>query len=310
MNLHYFIDENVLASLLKRTSEKVWQTVYAHYRAPFVSHLKQNYGVESRKSQELFQEVFALLVQGLKENLIKKPLSNTIFTILVKLAEEKLASDGYLITEANTPAKPNLAGEALVLLIRDGHEATFSTIVKHYQTPLCKALNIKYYFVRESPIEIMGETLMVLKKNIEAGKLALPLRSRLFTYTYRIARNKFLEFDRKMKKVTAPLESEEELESIFKQVPEKEEETTYFDHISDLWPVLSSWLEDPDQAFEQLIAILDDTSKEILRLRFEEGLKAREIGERINRSEGAVRKRLMDILKKWRRLVLVATVPQ
>lgn len=300
MNTNYFIDETVLATLL-RTWENAWQTAYVHYREPFVRHFEKHYGLEPSKGEPLFQEAFALMVQGLREGKICTPVGQTLFAYLAALGDKKLADAGYQAGKAAIPMKLYLAGEVLVLLLRKGHEATFPTIAGHFQEPICNTLKSSYYFSKESPMEIFGEALMAMKRNVEEGHLKLPLRSRLFTYTYRIAENKFLAFNKMMKK-GAPLSSLEGLERIFAEAIEEEGEDGFLDYMTELWPTLSLWLKDWEDAFECLISILDEMSKEILRLRLEEGLAYKEIGKILNLPVGTVRKRFTDILKKWKKI--------
>lgn len=300
MRMKHLIDENILAALLKGTDE-VWQAAFAHYKVPFSAHFEHRHGIGAEKSRELFRESFALVVQGLREGLVKTPLKNTIFTYLVQFGEKQLERAGHLVSSAALPHRPYLAGEVLVILIRRGCGETFRSIVGYYREPIRKTLKKRYSHLNEAPEKIIGEALMAMKGNIETGKVRLPMRATLFTYACHIARNKFLSLNKKMRK-GAPLESEEELDKILHRAKVEEEEPGYLDSISDLWPVLSPWLEgNPDECFENLISELDEVSRKILRLRFVEGLKYKEIGQMLGINEGACRKRLSDILHKWRK---------
>lgn len=302
MKKEYFVDETVLASLLKMTDEVFWKTAYAHYREPFVRYFEQHHGIEPAKSQTLFQEVFSLLVQGLKEGKIRTPLDNTLFAYLVRFGEKRLSPTGHGIRTTAIPMKPYLAGEVLVMLLHNGYEAAFVAIIRNYKEPIFKTLKSNYSYCRESPEEIFGESMMAVQANVVKGKLKLPLKSRLFTYTYRVAENKFLAFNKMMRK-GAPLSSLEELERIFAQATDEVKNTGLLDHIVALWPTLSFWLEAGQDAFECLSSILDDElDKEILRLRFEEGLLYKEIGELLGIPEGTVRRRFGIILRKWRKI--------
>lgn len=300
MRTKHLIDENVLAALLKGADE-VWQAAFVHYKAPFSEHFEQRYVLSGEKSRELYRESFALVVQGLREGLIKTPLKNSIFTYLVKFGEKQLERAGHPISSGALTRRPYLAGEVLVALVRQGCSETFRSIVDYYREPIRKTLKKRYYHLNEAPEKIIGEALMAMKGNIETGKVGLPMRATLFTYTCHIARNKFLSLNKKMRK-GAPLESEEELDKALNRARVEEEAPGYLDSISDLWPVLSPWLEEnPDECFEKLISGLDEVSRKILRLRFVEGLKYKEIGQMLGINEGACRKKLCDILHKWRK---------
>lgn len=298
--MNHLIDENALAHLLKTSGKDVWQTAFTHYRTPFIEHFKPCTGLSAKKRQELFQEAFALFVQGLKEGLMRTPLQQTIFAYLIRIGQEQLTSLGGPLASSELPEKPFLAGETLVQLIHKGHSDTFCAVVNHYGGSICTILKGKYRYIKESPMEILGEALMAMKGNIEAGKLALPLRAPLFVYTLGIAGNLFLAFYYKMKK-EAPPAFELEWDKVWEPTSE-DEESSYKTFITTVWPVLARWLEEPHQSFEKLISTLSDPSKEILRLRFEMELRYKEIGEILKVPDGTARKRVKDTLQKWREI--------
>lgn len=301
MKKQYFVDDTILATLLKTEQEAFWKTAYAHYREPFVHYFKKHHRLALSEGQNLFQEVFALLVQGLRVGKIEMPLCNTLFAYLASLGAERLAQTGHRIETEAVPMMPYLAGEVLILLLQRKCVVAFETIIRQYQSPICMSLKSKYFHSREKPEEVFGESMMAMKENVEVGKLDLPLQARLYTYTYRIVENKFRAFIKMMDK-GAPLQSLDELERIFARLVEGEEEKHFLDYISDLYPTLSIWLEAGENAFEGLTSMLDDSDVDILSLRFEEGLTSKEIGEILGMLDGTVRRRFGIIFGNWRKI--------
>jgi RNA polymerase sigma factor (sigma-70 family) len=309
MKSQHFVDETVLADLLKNDlSEVNWKTMFQHYREPFVRYF-ENQGSCPQRAQSLFREMFALLVTAIRENMLKAPFDHTLFEYLVVLGEKYLAGKPAFSEEDQMNLSPKLrhpflAGEVLLTLLNTSHEATIKVIHRHYQQSVFAMLKSKYRLNDDVLQEVYGESIALLGDNIRQGKLMLPMEARLFTYFFRVMRNKVLDYNKFLSRMPLMGGAYEDIEKKLSQIPEEEPEP----RLEDKYPIpanlsesLLSILEPEDNLFEQLIASLDPLSQDVLRMHFVDGLRYKEVGRRVNLSEGTTRKRVFDGLKKLKK---------
>ncbi len=297
MNSKYLVDETVLVALLKKTdhSSLVWQLTYQKFNEHFIEFFQPNDGLSITRIQNVFDEVFPILISSLNQK--TSNLNQSLFSLLLILGCNLL--DCAYSKNQMIKVAPYLAGEVLVQLIQANHTQCLYCLFSHYKEPTMVILNNKYgsYF-NVSPQEIYGEAIMVLKNNIEEGKLEFPMRSRLFTYFFLIARNKYLSLGNKMKGLvfySDLIDFESKLNTT--------DSVGYFNNGNESQcPILKNLLDSPNkEVFKKLLDTFHIDEHELLRLRFEEGLRFKEIGKLLHLKEATCRKRLHDSIKRWKK---------
>ncbi len=296
MNSKYAIDDAVLVKLLKNDSSKlIYQAILKKYKKAFVPFFKEKEKMSNDFVNILFGKSFKLLIDEISQKEFETPLKKTLYERLLKMGYNELDK----VPPKNQMKHPYLAGELLIQLILKGYHPCIDQLFEQYQNPVVRLLDIRYgHSFNLNPQEIYGEAIMILKSNIEKGKLKTKLKSRLFTYFYLIARNKYLELANQMKGLafypdTINLEHE---------MKREEDEPHFMSYIEECHPKLLPMLENSKEgAFTSLLTTFHKDERELLRLRFEEGLKFSEIGKRLQLKEATCRKRLHDCLKKWKR---------
>lgn len=291
-------DEFILLELLKRyRSEDVRQQVFRHYKNPFIRFFEHNEILTIKETRILYNTAFATMIQGIKsqpvETLYHKPLFNLLLDCALQLKGIPLDKRSRTARKVH----PYLAGEVLIQLIQLDHKDCFRAIFKHYKEPTLAILKNNYeaYFTTP-PIEIYGDALMVLKSNILEGKVTPPLKSRLFTYFFNIARNKYLTMGNRLKGLTFY----QSLEGLECNRSFQKNDNTYLDYVLLSWPGLSLHFDDKEDVFVELLATFSGKDRSILNMRFNEGLRFKEISNRLNIKEATCRKRLHDCLKRWK----------
>ena len=301
MNSKYLIDDVVLASLLKKgnPTSLAYQTTFRVYQLAFVKVFKPNEDVSKKRIQAIFKSTFTSFINTLEASNFK--ITQTLFASLIAIARKNY---NYFLSENQMKrTAPYMAGEILVRLIKANDAQCLCQIFSYYKEPAISILDYKYgnYF-NFSPNEIYGEAIMILKNNIEKGKLQLPMKSRLFTYFFLIARNKYLALGNQMKGLTFYPDFME-LETALNLANPAPIRNTAFD---DLCPIIKKLLDKSNKEFfKNLLHTFHSDEHELLKLRFEEGLRFREIGKRMNLKEATCRKRLHDSIKKWKKQYFV-----
>ncbi len=304
MNSKYLIDDTVLAALLKKTdrSNMVWQLTFKKFNKNFIDYFQSNQTLSSTQIQAVFEEVFPRLINNLNQSPLN--LNQTLFSLLLVMGCNSFNSPDSK-NQMNKVA-PYLAGEILVQLIQANHTRCLYYLFSQYKEPTMVILNNKYgsYF-SVAPLEIYGEAIMVLKNNIEQGKLEFPMRSRLFTYFFLIARNKYLALGNKMKGLVFYPDLMD-----FETKLNPKDSQDYFNSGNEIiCPILKKLLEGPNkEVFKKLLETFHNDEHELLRLRFEEGLRFKEIGKLLHLKEATCRKRLHDSLKRWKKQFFISQV--
>ncbi len=304
MNSKYLIDDLVLATMLKKSdpTQLVWKITFRVFFTAFYQGFRQNKRLNKNQMRANFNKAFASLIKNLTENPFV--LKQTLFARL--LEEESENKHSFSKENQVNIATPYLAGEILVQLIRAKDAQCFYHLFNQYKEPTMAILNHKYdrYF-NVSPEEIYGEAMMILRSNIENGKLKSPMKSRLFTYFFLIARNKYLSLGNEMKGLTFfP-----DLMAFESKLNLTTQEPSFVYAFESLCPVLKGLLDNSKKEFfKSLINTFHRDEHELLRLRFEEGLRFREIGKRMHLKEATCRKRLHDSIKRWKKQYFIEQV--
>ena len=301
LNSNYLVDDLVLATLLKKSDSNslAWKLTFRVYQLAFMNILKLNEHVSEKRIQAIFENTFTTLINNLKAPSFT--ITKTLFASLLAIARKN--HNCTLSENQMKSTAPYMSGEILVNLIRANEAQCIYHLFNHYKEPTISILNYKYdkYF-NVSPDEIYGEAIMILKNNIEKGKLQAPMKSRLFTYFFLIARNKYLALGNQMKGLTFYPDFME-LETALSLANPAPARNTAFD---DLCPILKKLLDNSNKEFfKNLLHTFHSDEHELLKLRFEEGLRFREIGKRMNLKEATCRKRLHDSIKKWKKQYFV-----
>lgn len=304
MNSRYLIDDTVLASLLKKSdpTQLVWQVTFQKFKNAFVQYFKALKKLEVNQVQDVFREAFSILVKSLAQDASK--LKQTLFTRLIEVGH-KILSSAPPENQMNIAA-PYLAGEILILLIQAKDTRCLDHLFSQYKEPTMIILKHKYgQCFNVLPQEIYGEAIMILKNNIEQGRIQLPMKSRLFTYFFLIARNKYLELGNKMKGLTFY----PDLMAFETKLNPKDPEAYLNNEIESICPTLKVLLDSSNkEVFKKLLNTFHMDEHELLRLRFEEGLRFREIGKRLQLKEATCRKRLHDSIKRWKKQFFISHV--
>ncbi len=304
MNSRYLIDDQVLVALLEKTdpSKLAWKVTFQKFKRAFNNYFRVNHDVNSVLLQEIYPEIFTKLVATIGKSPNK--LTQPIFSSLIELGYKKLNCPQS--KNQKNKVAPYLAGEILVQLIQANHPQCLYYLFSQYKESTMLILNNKYgsYF-SVSPQEIYGEAIMAMKKNIEQGKLEFPMRSRLFTYFILIARNKYLALGNKMK----GLVFYPDLMAFETKLNPKDSKDYYNIKNESLCPILKRVMEHPSkEAFKKLLDTFHIDEHELLRLRFEEGLRFKEIGKLMHLKEATCRKRLHDSIKRWKKQFFIGQV--
>jgi len=304
MNSKYLVDDVVLAILLKKSdrTQLVWQVTFRIFRSPFYKFFYKHRSFSEKQTEAIFNSAFSKLIKKLEES----PLNpkQTLFAKLIEIACE-INHCSSTKNQMNI-ATPYLAGEILVQLIQAKDAQCFYHLFNQYKEPTMSILNHKYdrYF-NVSPEEIYGEAMMILRNNIEKGKLKAPMKSRLFTYFFLIARNKYLALGNEMK----GLSFYPDLMAFEMNLNRDTQDPAFNSAIENLCPVLKGILDSSNKEFfKKLLNTFHSEEHELLRLRFEEGLRFREIGKRMSLKESTCRKRLHDSIKKWKKQYIIGQV--
>ena len=303
-NSKYLIDDVVLATLLRKTSSNklVWQLTYERFYTVFKDTTKDDKGLDENQMQIFFRKAFSTLINKLDEANFE--INQPLFATLIK--EGCNIDKCFFSKNQMNIAAPYLAGETLVQLMLAKDAECFYHLFTQYKEPTMSILNHKYdrYF-NVSPEEIYGEAMMILRSNIEKGKLKAPMKSRLFTYFFLIARNKYLALGNEMK----GLSFYPDLMAFETKLKRDTQEPAFNSAIESLCPALKGILDSTNnEFFKKLLNTFHSEEHELLRLRFEEGLRFREIGKRMSLKESTCRKRLHDSIKKWKKQYIIGQV--
>ena len=303
-NSKYLIDDVVLATLLRKASSNklVWQLTYERFYTVFKDTTKDEKGLDENQMQFFFRKAFSILINKLNEASFE--INQPLFATLIK--EGCKIDKCFFSKNQMNIAAPYLAGETLVQLMLAKDAECFYHLFTQYKEPTMSILNHKYdrYF-NVSPVEIYGEAMMILRSNIEKGKLKTPMKSRLFTYFFLIARNKYLALGNEMK----GLSFYPDLMAFETKLKRDTQEPAFNSAIESLCPALKGILDSTNnEFFKKLLNTFHSEEHELLRLRFEEGLRFREIGKRMSLKESTCRKRLHDSIKKWKKQYIIGQV--
>ena len=297
-NSKYLIDDVVLATLLRKanSNQMVWQLTYERFYTVFKDTTKDDKGLDENQMQIFFRKALSTLINKLDEANFE--INQPLFATLIK--EGCNIDKCFFSKNQMNIAAPFLAGEILVQLMLAKDAECFYHLFTQYKEPTMSILNHKYdrYF-NVSPEEIYGEAMMILRSNIEKGKLKAPMKSRLFTYFFLIARNKYLALGNGMKGISFYSDLKD-----FESVSNPTISESSFDNyaIESLCPTLKGILDSSNEEFfKKLLNTFHSEEHELLRLRFEEGLRFKEIGKRMSLKESTCRKRLHDSIKKWKK---------
>jgi len=298
MNSRYFIDDKIVAKVLEGgNSEKVKTIIYDHFEAPFSKFFEKKLEIMPDKMSSFYKDAFELLETQLNGHL---GIQNNNRTIFYQLIECGMEIKGHSITK-DMPKHtifPFLAGEVLVKIIYAKDSTTFNKLFEIYKTPTLNILDRKYsQYFNITPKEVYGESMMILKSNIEKGKISFPLTSRLFTYFFLIAKNKFLQLGNK----TNGVFFYKDLKDLEYLINPNIDYPVYTDYLKNKWPCLSTYLSNSKDQFTTILSSFEEKDQAILKMRFYDNMKFKNIGKQLNIKESTCRKRIHDCLKKWRR---------
>ena len=239
---------------------------YERFYTVFKDTTKDDKGLDENQMQFFFRKAFSILINKLNEASFE--INQPLFATLIK--EGCNIDKCFFSKNQMNIAAPYLAGETLVQLMLAKDAECFYHLFTQYKEPTMSILNHKYdrYF-NVSPEEIYGEAMMILRSNIEKGKLKAPMKSRLFTYFFLIARNKYLALGNEMK----GLSFYPDLMAFETKLKRDTQEPAFNSAIESLCPALKGILDSTNnEFFKKLLNTFHSEEHELLRLRFEEGL--------------------------------------
>lgn len=144
----------------------------------------------------------------------------------------------------------------------------------------------RYIFSREDADDLLVEVFLAVLENEHV--LLLDEGSQL-AWLLRVARNKSVDYQRKALRHPA-VALDEALDSPFE-----------VDHLT---PEQTALEQEDLSVLRERLALLPELQQQVLRLRFAEGLRTREIAERLKKSDGAIRSLLLRSLNLLRHLYI------
>ena len=177
--------------------------------------------------------------------------------------------------------------EHLMALLRKGHEEALSEIVARYQNDIFRFC---YHYLknRDTARDIAQETFI----RVFTARERFDVSRRFKPWMLCIARNLCInEFNRKKNICVDAMGGYDAVSRSVQNMPENTGTQSPFDHLL---------TKERKNALMTALDQLGDDARELVILRYFQKMSARDIGEILNTSEGAVRTRLHRILKQLR----------
>ncbi len=176
--------------------------------------------------------------------------------------------------------------ESQLLKLKDGDKKLLQQLYNEWREPFLLFIIRRFQCSMESAEEIYPETMSRFYFNIVDGKLSTPLESSLKTYAFGIGKNLF--YKRFFNKYT----EQTVLDNEFPDAGQKAEVLELYEY------------EDQKQLVKQLLNAIGEKCRTLLELFYIKGFSSEAIRVEMDiPTDGAVRKRRFDCLKKLRNLM-------
>ena len=292
------IEDAILIKLLSIEKEDFyWQKVFEVLRNPILDLLlfidPNNYlSVNDRLI--VFSKSLAYL-KIIAEDLSKKEEKKHSFlgALLEKIAQV-VESDYRIIVDEKklinifTEVYPYLASDSLLnILLEEQREFAYNITYNRFRIPACERMNSKFKFQNNDAEDDYSETMLTFKNKLEDKKVKPPLTSLVLSYVcgifFNVIRNR-LKKDKR-----SPIQHMD-IQEYAHLIEVERTDSGYEDELAFKFPKIKQLnFENISELSEQIMKELPDEKKEILRQKFIDNQKYKEIGRQIGKKENAVR---------------------
>ena len=184
----------------------------------------------------------------------------------------------------NRTDEQSLSDEALMAGYANGNVTAFETLYKRHKDPLLR------YFIRQVDTRAIAEELFQETwQNVIKASGSYKSSAKFTTYLYHIARNRLIDCYRKQGKVDwSSLDEDGALEPVAASDNEPEKQLAAIE---------------AQQSFESALAALPVAQKEVLILKFDNGMTVQDIAETIGDNPEAVKSRLRYAVQKLKQIL-------
>lgn len=311
LNKSLILERSILIDLVKMDrKDEVWRAMYEVFRQPFVSFFHKAFKLRVEQLIDLYVETFNKLYNEILENGANLFGQCTFFESLVILGYSKFRPGAFKDPAKFFPKeiiknRGRYTSDILLLLLKREHSAAFNLISEKFKTPVyhtfCaeQKLFVEDEAQKDRLLEPFGEAVFILIGNIRNGKVVSPMTATLFTYFYRVYKNKVLEANKKQK---VKLISLDDPESSSENLEETELPESFFEKIINRITALNRYkFENQWELVQALLNQLDENCRKLLNQFYIQDISLKIIAEQSGEKAGTVRKRKYDCLQNLRK---------
>lgn len=306
MNQSRLLERKILVNLITDSPKgRIARDCYKFYRRDFVAVFSEVPQLDEEQARELYVKAFPMLTVELLENKGNKLGNGTLFSGLVLMGCALLKKIYPDFDEKSLQfGSPYSDSDLLLWCLKAENTLVGDAVRREFKEPVLKvfckehSIEISSREVKERILQPYEKAYGVFLINIRDGKVIAPMKATLFTYFYRIFKNKALEDNRKRGEQQAREEPTEEMQSY--QKPE-ESSGEFFEYLIDVYGDKYDLGRDSKELVRKLMSQLDEVCRKIITWYYLEGKPLVALEEELGVSNLNVkvkrcRKKLRDLL--------------
>lgn len=297
-----FQDDEALINYLRIDhSADAWQTVYRFYREPiFIYFQTKGYTSESIKS--ILSNAFAEVLEDIQSKKLQQPLQATLLEVLL-LHCQFLEGDTNNTKHVTPPAGYTyLAKKVLVnRLEQPNNDQVVKAIYDGFKGMAVKVIQMKFPLPEPDIEDVFQETMLALIARPPKDKEGQ--KAKLFTYFMTILHNKVIDLWNTKEKGDIPSGNLNDFEGLMDHLISEtsHKNNDFWDYINEKHQLGEKFNAASDsELIEQLFTKISPDCRNLLKLRYIEGHKYKEIAKTINSPIDTIGQRIKRCLKKMK----------